>query len=85
MDSGHGTSARASSEHLGEWLTIVATPEGRAALVDVVFRETTTIGLRYAGRERECLRREMLPVETPIGPIRFKLAWRDGRIINAVK
>jgi uncharacterized protein (TIGR00299 family) protein len=68
----------------GTLLTIVATPEGRAALADVVFRETTTIGLRYAERERECLRREMLPVETPIGPIRFKLAWRDGRIINAV-
>ena len=68
----------------GTLLTIVATPEGRAALADVVFRETTTIGLRYAERERECLRREMLPVETPIGPIRVKLAWRDGRIINAV-
>jgi len=68
----------------GTLLTIVATPEGRAALADVVFRETTTIGLRYAERERECLRREMVPVETPLGPIRFKLAWRDGRIINAV-
>jgi uncharacterized protein (DUF111 family) len=23
-------------------------------------------------------------VDTPIGAIRFKLAWRDGRIVNAV-
>ena len=67
----------------GTLLTIVATPDGRARLADVVFRETTTIGLRYSERERECLRREILPVETPIGRIRFKLAWRDGRIVNA--
>ncbi len=67
----------------GTLLTVVAAPRNRAALADVVFRETTTIGLRYSERERECLRREIVPVETPVGLIRFKLAWRDGRIVNA--
>ena len=67
----------------GTLLTVVCAPEHRAALADVIFRETTTIGLRFAERERECLRRETVVVETPIGQIRFKLAWRDGRVVNA--
>ena len=49
-----------------------------------MFRETTTIGLRYQEVERECLRREIVPVDTPLGVVRFKLAWRGGRIVNAV-
>lgn len=68
----------------GTLLTVVAAPERRAVLADVIFRETTTIGLRHHEVERECLRREFVSVETPIGAIRFKLAWRDGRVINAV-
>jgi pyridinium-3,5-bisthiocarboxylic acid mononucleotide nickel chelatase len=68
----------------GTLVTVVAPPERRAALVDVIFRETTTIGLRHYEVDRECLRREIVNVETPIGLVRFKVAWRDGRIVNAV-
>ena len=68
----------------GTLLTVVAAPEQRAALAEVIFRETTTIGLRYAEVERECLRREIVRVNTPLGVVRFKLAWRNGRVINAV-
>jgi uncharacterized protein (TIGR00299 family) protein len=68
----------------GTLLTVIARPERRVALADVIFRETTTIGLRHHVVDRECLRREVLNVETPIGTVRFKLAWRDGRVVNAV-
>lgn len=68
----------------GTLLTVIGTPQTRATLADVIFRETTTIGLRYAEVARECLRREIVPVDTALGPVRFKLAWRDGRIVNAV-
>ena len=68
----------------GTLLTVVAPPDRRAALADIIFRETTTIGLRYSEVDRECLRREIVTVETPIGAVRFKVAWRDGRVINAV-
>jgi pyridinium-3,5-bisthiocarboxylic acid mononucleotide nickel chelatase len=68
----------------GTLLTVLARPERRMALADVIFRETTTIGLRHHEVERECLRREILDVETPIGTVRFKLAWRNGRLVNAV-
>lgn len=68
----------------GTLLTVIAPPGRREALTDLIFRETTTIGLRHHEVERECLRREVVHVETPIGAVRFKLAWRDGRIVNAV-
>lgn len=67
----------------GTLLTVVGPRERRQALADVVFRETTTIGLRHTEVERECLERELVPVETPIGPVRFKLARRNGRLLNA--
>ena len=68
----------------GTLLTVIAPPELRAALSDVIFRETTTIGLRHSEVEREVLRREIIAVDTSLGPVRFKLAWRDGRVVNAV-
>jgi hypothetical protein len=68
----------------GILLTVVAAPERRAALSDIIFRETTTIGLRYSEVDRECLQREIVSVDTPVGAVRFKLAWRDGRVVNAV-
>jgi uncharacterized protein (TIGR00299 family) protein len=67
----------------GTLMTIVVPPDLRTRISDVVFRETTTIGLRYYDAERECLQREIISVETPVGAIRFKIAWRAGRVINA--
>ena len=68
----------------GTLLTVVAPPEKREALSEIIFSETTTIGLRYSDVDRECLRRELVSVNTPVGPVRVKLAWRDGRLVNAV-
>jgi len=68
----------------GTLLTVVSAPEKRAALSEIIFRETTTIGIRYSEVERECLRREIIQVKTPLGDVRFKLAWRDGKVVNAV-
>ena len=67
----------------GTLLTVIAPPEKRSQMADVIFRETTTIGLRHAEVERECLAREIVVVETPLGTVRFKIARRDGRIVNA--
>ena len=56
----------------------VRRPSSAIALTDLVFRETTTIGVRYQEMSRECLEREMVTVETPLGAVRFKVARRDG-------
>jgi uncharacterized protein (TIGR00299 family) protein len=67
----------------GTLMTIVATPELRPALIELVFRETTTIGVRYQEMARECLDREMVTVATSFGPVRFKVARRGQMLMNA--
>ena len=67
----------------GTLMTIVATPEQREALTEIVFRESTTIGVRYQEMSRDCLDREMVSVTTAVGPVRFKVARRNGQIVNA--
>jgi uncharacterized protein (TIGR00299 family) protein len=67
----------------GTLMTIVARPDDRDALTEIVFRESTTIGIRHQVLARECLDREMVTVTTSIGPVRFKVASRDGRVLNA--
>src|SRR5262249_51757020 len=68
----------------GTLLTVVAPPELRTSLSDIVFRETTTIGLRHHEVDRDVLQREIVRVDTAVGSVRFKLAWREGRVVNAV-
>jgi hypothetical protein len=66
----------------GTLVTVIARPEQREALSSLLFGETT-IGVRYQEMMRDRLAREMRTIETPIGPIRFKVATRDGRVLNA--
>jgi uncharacterized protein (TIGR00299 family) protein len=68
----------------GTLLTVVAPPDLRPRMTDVIFRETTTIGLRHYDVDRECLEREIVHVETPIGTVRFKVASRAGHVLNDV-
>ena len=67
----------------GTLLTVVAPPAARERLTATIFRETTTIGVRYREMSRECLDREEVTVTTPLGAVRVKVARRDGRVINA--
>jgi uncharacterized protein (TIGR00299 family) protein len=67
----------------GTLMTIVARPEHRSSLTELVFRETTTIGVRYQEMSRECLDREMVTVPTTFGPVRFKVARRGKQLMNA--
>ncbi len=67
----------------GVLVTVLAPPDRREAVAGVLFAETTTIGVRYHDVQRECLQREMRTVVTPVGPVRFKIASRGGRIVNA--
>jgi pyridinium-3,5-bisthiocarboxylic acid mononucleotide nickel chelatase len=67
----------------GTLVTVIARPEQREALSGMLFAETTTIGVRYQELLRERLEREVRSIPTPVGPIRFKIATRDGRVLNA--
>lgn len=67
----------------GTLLTVVAAPDARERLAAILFRETTTIGVRYREMVRECLDRETVTVRTPMGDVRIKVARRDGELFNA--
>ena len=77
------TSIQMKKNRPGTLLSIVAPPVARERLTTTVFRETTTIGIRYSEMDRECLERESLTVETPLGPVRVKIARRNGELMNA--
>ena len=67
----------------GTLVTVLAPPDMREALSGILFAETTTIGVRYQEMTRDCLEREIVTVETPLGAIRFKVARRAGQVLNA--
>jgi pyridinium-3,5-bisthiocarboxylic acid mononucleotide nickel chelatase len=68
----------------GVLLTLLCHPADRARMCELLFRETTTLGVRYREEQREILQREFVTVETPYGAIRIKLAKApDGRVLNA--
>ncbi|QQS48933.1 MAG: nickel pincer cofactor biosynthesis protein LarC [Acidobacteriota bacterium] len=68
----------------GVLLTLLCRPEDRQKMAHLIFRETTTLGVRYREERREILLREHVSVETPYGTIRIKLArTADGAVVNA--
>jgi len=58
----------------GSLLRIIARPEDQERLAQIVFAETSTLGLRIYNAERRVEERRMLTVETPFGPVRGKLS-----------
>ena len=77
------TSIQMKKNRPGTLLSIIAPPAARERLATTVFQETTTIGIRHREMDRECLERESLIVQTPLGPVRVKIARRNGEIMNA--
>jgi uncharacterized protein (TIGR00299 family) protein len=66
----------------GTLITVIAGAERREPLTDVLFRESTSIGVRHEEMSRTCLDRAVETVDTSFGPIRLKIARRDGRVFN---
>jgi uncharacterized protein (TIGR00299 family) protein len=67
----------------GTLVTVVAPPDRREAITAVLFSHSTTIGVRYQEMQRDTLEREIRSVDTPFGVVRFKVATRGGRVLNA--
>jgi uncharacterized protein (TIGR00299 family) protein len=66
----------------GVLLTVIAEPVRRGAIEDLLFAETTTLGVRWHEWERTVLDRESVTVETEYGTISVKVGRRQGRITN---
>jgi len=68
----------------GVQLTVLCRPDLTPVLRDLIFRETTTIGLRWRLENKVALKREFLKVATPWGEVGIKIArWSSGKVANA--
>jgi uncharacterized protein (TIGR00299 family) protein len=67
----------------GQLLTVLCKPADHEKLSELVFHETTTLGIRRATVKRRTLDREIITVNTIYGPINLKIARLNGRILTA--
>jgi pyridinium-3,5-bisthiocarboxylic acid mononucleotide nickel chelatase len=62
----------------GILLTVICPPEKVLACETVIFRETTTLGIRHSSQQRSILEREIQKVETVFGTVRVKIATQGS-------
>jgi pyridinium-3,5-bisthiocarboxylic acid mononucleotide nickel chelatase len=67
----------------GTLLTVLTPDTLRTTITEILFRETTTIGVRFHHVERETLDRRWQDVRVEGRVIRIKVAERDGAVLNA--
>jgi pyridinium-3,5-bisthiocarboxylic acid mononucleotide nickel chelatase len=63
-------------------LTILSSVAGKERLLEVVFRETTSIGIRIRQESREILERKVKTIDTPYGQVSAKISYYQGQPVN---
>jgi uncharacterized protein (TIGR00299 family) protein len=66
----------------GHLLQVLAPFNRWEQLTQIIFEETTTIGIRRHVAKRTALEREIVQVQTPLGSVGVKVSRLEGRIIN---
>ncbi|MBE9115338.1 nickel pincer cofactor biosynthesis protein LarC [Lusitaniella coriacea LEGE 07157] len=66
----------------GILLTVLCPPNRIAACQTILFRETTTLGIRYRTQQRAILNRTLQAVDTPYGTVRVKVATQGETLLN---
>jgi pyridinium-3,5-bisthiocarboxylic acid mononucleotide nickel chelatase len=66
----------------GVLLTVIAEREARTTIEELLFAETTTLGVRWQEWDRTVLKRESVAVETEFGTVAVKVGRRQGRVYN---
>lgn len=64
-------------------LSVLVGAAAEAAVTRVLFRETTSIGLRRIVVGKVMLKREIVLLQTPLGQVRVKKAFLDGELAHA--
>ncbi len=63
----------------GVLLTVLVDDQHLAAVEEILFRETGTLGVRRQRVQRHKLYRQAETVQTPWGPVAGKLGWKEGQ------
>jgi uncharacterized protein (TIGR00299 family) protein len=66
----------------GVLLSILCNAARKETVMELLFTETTTLGVRSYEVERRALERNTVNVETRYGPIDVKVAHLNGRVVN---
>ncbi|MFP4367475.1 MAG: nickel pincer cofactor biosynthesis protein LarC [Bacteroidales bacterium] len=66
----------------GTKLTILTKPANKEKLINIIFRETTSIGVRIRKEEREILKREVGIINTQYGEVKVKTSWYNDQKVN---
>ena len=66
----------------GSLLTVLCDEEAAPTLREIIFRETSTIGIRARRERRDCLERVMISVSTQWGIVRVKESRLNGIVTN---
>lgn len=66
----------------GILVTVIAPPENVPQIEDLLFRQTSTLGIRKYLVERHCLNRDYQTVDLGGIKIRIKTAWQNGKLIK---
>jgi pyridinium-3,5-bisthiocarboxylic acid mononucleotide nickel chelatase len=77
------TAVQMKKNRPGLLVTILSEPANVTRLTDLLFSETTTIGVRMYEARRRTLAREFLSVDTGHGPVRMKISRLNGSVLNA--
>jgi uncharacterized protein (DUF111 family) len=76
------TSVQMKKNRPGVLLSILCREQQRTTLNELLFAETTTLGIRAYEVERRALERRIVTVETQYGPIDVKVAQLNGHIVK---
>jgi uncharacterized protein (DUF111 family) len=66
----------------GVELTLLCRPQDRDRMIELIFKETTTLGIRVSRQDRLVADRQICQVKTDFGPIRVKLGRFRGKLVN---
>jgi len=66
----------------GMLLTVLCAPEQAPKFAELIFAETTTLGIRRRDETRQVLQRKFVSVSTRWGDVRIKVAGLNGHISN---
>jgi uncharacterized protein (TIGR00299 family) protein len=77
------TSVLMKKNRPGQLVTLLCEHANLSRLMDLIFRETTTIGVRTYEVRRKTLDRELIPIATPFGDVRVKVSRMNGTVLNA--
>ena len=66
----------------GMLLTVLSKPEDAPKLTQIIFTETSTLGVRRREEQRQTLARKWINVVTRWGDVRLKIASMNGTITN---